>query len=102
MPTAGSGANNASIVCAPCAGAAPYVTRHGFGYSVFEHIEDGIRSELTIFVALDAADVQLGQLPGADGAAAERGHELRGFAVSQPSLEDVYLRLTESQEAATR
>jgi cyclic beta-1,2-glucan synthetase len=36
-------------------GAAPYVSRHGFGYSVFEHMEDGIRSELTVFVALDAA-----------------------------------------------
>src|SRR5439155_7915535 len=33
----------------------PYVTRHGCGYSVFEHLEDGIRSELTIFVAHDAA-----------------------------------------------
>ena len=39
----------------PVRGATPYVTRHGFGYSVFEHMEDGIRSELTIFVALDAA-----------------------------------------------
>ena len=39
----------------PCAGAAPYATRHGFGYSIFEHMEDGIRSELTVFVALDAA-----------------------------------------------
>jgi ABC-2 type transport system ATP-binding protein len=36
------------------------------------------------------------------GWALERGHELRGFAVSQPSLEDVYLRLTEKQEATTR
>jgi ABC-2 type transport system ATP-binding protein len=36
------------------------------------------------------------------GWALERGHELRGFAVSQPSLEDVYLRLTETQEAASR
>ena len=35
-------------------GAEPYVTRHGFGYSVFEHIEDGIRSELTVYVAIDA------------------------------------------------
>ncbi len=42
-------------LAAPCGGAAPYVTRHGFGYSVFEHVEDGIRSELTVFVALDAA-----------------------------------------------
>ena len=31
------------------------------------------------------------------GWALERGHELRGFAVSQPSLEDIYLRLTATQ-----
>jgi len=31
------------------------VAQHGFGYSVFQHLEDGILSELTIFVALDAA-----------------------------------------------
>jgi len=34
--------------------ASRYVTRHGFGYSVYEHVEDGIRSELTVFVAIDA------------------------------------------------
>ncbi len=39
----------------PCRGATPYVTRHGFGYSVFEHTERGIRSELWIYVALDAS-----------------------------------------------
>ena len=39
----------------PCRGTTPYATRHGFGYSVFEHIERGIRSELTVYVALDAA-----------------------------------------------
>ncbi len=44
-----------SPTASPRAGAAPYVTRHGFGYSVFEHTEDGICSELTIFVALDAS-----------------------------------------------
>jgi cyclic beta-1,2-glucan synthetase len=33
----------------------PYLTRHGFGYSVFEHEEAGVRSELTVFVALDDA-----------------------------------------------
>jgi cyclic beta-1,2-glucan synthetase len=32
----------------------PYVTRHGFGYSVFEHTEDGIHSELWVYVAVDA------------------------------------------------
>ncbi|MBI5580107.1 MAG: cyclic beta 1-2 glucan synthetase [Deltaproteobacteria bacterium] len=39
----------------PCRGATPYVARHGFGYSVFEHTERGIHSELTVYVALDAA-----------------------------------------------
>lgn len=39
----------------PCRGLNPYVTRHGFGYSVFEHTERGIHSELWIYVALDAA-----------------------------------------------
>ena len=39
----------------PSRGATPYVTRHGFGYSTFEHLEDGIRSALLVYVALDAA-----------------------------------------------
>ena len=39
----------------PCRGVTPYVSRHGFGYSIFEHTENGIGSELTIYVALDAA-----------------------------------------------
>ena len=38
----------------PCRGATPYVSRHGFGYSVFEHTENGISSELTVYVAPDA------------------------------------------------
>ena len=38
----------------PCRGAGTYVTRHGFGYTVFEHVEDGISSELTVYVAIDA------------------------------------------------
>jgi cellobiose phosphorylase len=39
----------------PRCGAAQYCTRHGFGYSVFEHSEEGIHSELSIYVALDAS-----------------------------------------------
>jgi cellobiose phosphorylase len=39
----------------PRPGEGSYTTRHGFGYSVFEHVEDGISTELTIFVALDSA-----------------------------------------------
>jgi cyclic beta-1,2-glucan synthetase len=42
-----------SATSSPRQGATPYITRHGFGYSVFEHAEDGIHSELTVFVALD-------------------------------------------------
>ena len=38
----------------PSRGAMHYVSRHGFGYSVFEHTEDGISSELWVYVALDA------------------------------------------------
>jgi cellobiose phosphorylase len=38
----------------PAGGAAPYVTRHGFGYSAFEHCEQGIESDLCVFVAKDA------------------------------------------------
>jgi cyclic beta-1,2-glucan synthetase len=39
----------------PSRGTTPYVTRHGFGYSVFEHTERGIQSELWVYVALDVA-----------------------------------------------
>jgi cellobiose phosphorylase len=38
----------------PRRGAAPYVSRHGFGYSVFEHSESGIRTEVWVYVAIDA------------------------------------------------
>ncbi len=37
----------------PVRSSGEYVTRHGFGYSVFEHLEEGINSELVTFVALD-------------------------------------------------
>lgn len=39
----------------PCRGRGVYRTRHGFGYSVYEHIEDGIASELWVYVALEDA-----------------------------------------------
>ncbi|HET9376840.1 MAG TPA: protein ndvB, partial [Chthoniobacterales bacterium] len=40
---------------APVRDATPYIIRHGFGYSVFEHTGNGIVSELTVYVAPDAA-----------------------------------------------
>jgi cyclic beta-1,2-glucan synthetase len=39
----------------PSRGVMHYVTRHGFGYSVFEHTEDGISSEVWVYVAVDAS-----------------------------------------------
>ena len=39
----------------PARGKGTHVTRHGFGYSAFEHDEDGIDSELWVYVAIDAA-----------------------------------------------
>ena len=38
----------------PASGQSGYVCRHGFGYSVFEHVESGIASELHTYVAMDA------------------------------------------------
>ena len=39
----------------PCRGVTPYVTRHGFGYTVFEHTEHDIRTEVWVYVAMDAS-----------------------------------------------
>ncbi len=44
-----------SAALLPAGGASPYITRHGFGYSAFEHIEDGIYSEMIVYVDLEAA-----------------------------------------------
>ncbi len=38
----------------PARGQNAYVARHGFGYSMFEYAEDGIVTELSIYVATDA------------------------------------------------
>jgi cellobiose phosphorylase len=38
----------------PARGPTPYTCRHGFGYSVFEHKESGVASELWVYVAVDA------------------------------------------------
>ncbi|MFL6591144.1 MAG: GH36-type glycosyl hydrolase domain-containing protein, partial [Luteimonas sp.] len=39
----------------PCRGEGEYRTRHGFGYTVYEHLEDGIATELWVYVALEDA-----------------------------------------------
>ena len=38
----------------PARGPGPYLTRHGFGYSVFEHAQDGLSTSMTVHVAVDA------------------------------------------------
>jgi len=39
----------------PARGKFPYTTRHGFGYTTFEYNEDGIYSEMRVYVDLEAA-----------------------------------------------
>jgi cyclic beta-1,2-glucan synthetase len=44
-----------STALLPAGGQSPYITRHGFGYSVFEHMEDGIYTEMTVYVDMVSA-----------------------------------------------
>jgi cellobiose phosphorylase len=37
----------------PCRGGSAYNTRHGFGYSIFEHSEDGIDSAMTVYADIE-------------------------------------------------
>ena len=39
----------------PARGKYPYTTRHGFGYTIFEYVEDGIHSEMCVYVDLEAS-----------------------------------------------
>ena len=39
----------------PVCGTSQYITRHGFGYSVFVHSENGIYSEMCVFVDIEKA-----------------------------------------------
>ncbi|HPH46059.1 MAG TPA: glucoamylase family protein, partial [Chryseolinea sp.] len=43
-----------SPMALPSTGQSPYVTRHGFGYSIFEHTEDGIRTDLCMYTDIVA------------------------------------------------
>jgi cyclic beta-1,2-glucan synthetase len=39
----------------PVESQSPYIVRHGFGYSSFEHIEDGIYSEMKVYVDIHSS-----------------------------------------------
>ena len=56
----------------PAPSGGDYVTRHGFGYSVFEHAAHGIHSELLTCVALDAPLKHIVVKLRNDGATARR------------------------------
>ncbi len=43
-----------SVTPLPKGGQSGYIARHGFGYSVFEHDEAGIHSEMCVYVDIDA------------------------------------------------
>jgi cyclic beta-1,2-glucan synthetase len=62
----------------PRRGRGSYVTRHGHGYSVFEHTEDGIRSELWVYVAMDAS-IKYSVLKLRNESAAERKLSATGY-----------------------
>lgn len=38
----------------PTRGQNPYVVRHGFGYSIFDYTQEGVTTELSVYVATDA------------------------------------------------
>ena len=69
----------------PARGQNPYVARHGFGYSIFEYAEDGIVTELCVYVATDAP---VKFCPAQDHqplrpAAAAFGHRLLGMGAGR-------------------
>jgi cellobiose phosphorylase len=62
----------------PASGAMPYLTRHGFGYSVFEHTAGGIHSELWVYVDLDEA-VKFSVLKVRNGSGRARRLSVTGY-----------------------
>lgn len=44
-----------STTLLPAGSKSPYITKHGFGYSIFEHLEDGIFTKMTVYVDITAA-----------------------------------------------
>jgi cellobiose phosphorylase len=63
----------------PIRGEGSYRTRHGFGYSVFDHTERGIASSLTVFVA-DEAAVKLALLTVSNHSGRSKRLSVTGYA----------------------
>ena len=62
----------------PAGGGSVYITRHGLGYSVFEHIEDGIYSEMTVYVDIDAS-IKFTRIKVRNQSARERSLSVTGY-----------------------
>ncbi|MFK3704633.1 GH36-type glycosyl hydrolase domain-containing protein [Klebsiella sp. NPDC088457] len=62
----------------PVRGQGDYLTRHGFGYSVFSHRQDGIDSELTVLVA-EHAPVKLALLTLSNNSGRTRKLSVTGY-----------------------
>lgn len=62
----------------PARGQNPYVARHGFGYSMFEYAEDGIVTELSVYVATDAP-VKFARLKISNGSGRPRELSVTGY-----------------------
>ncbi|NVO07368.1 MAG: cyclic beta 1-2 glucan synthetase, partial [Rhodoferax sp.] len=62
----------------PCGGDGLHTTRHGFGYSVFAHTQDGIASELTVFVDTEAA-IKFSQLRVRNASGRRRSLSATGY-----------------------
>jgi ABC-2 type transport system ATP-binding protein len=72
---------------------------HGAALADLPDLGDAEVSEPSPGQALVVTSAGVHTAHAISGWALDRGHELRGFAVSQPSLEDIYLRLTNHEEA---
>jgi ABC-2 type transport system ATP-binding protein len=72
---------------------------HGVALADLPDLGDAEVSEPSPGQALVVTSAGVHTAHAISGWALDRGHELRGFAVSQPSLEDIYLRLTNHEEA---
>jgi len=62
----------------PAGGRSRYITRHGFGYSVFEHIEDSIYSEMLVWVDRTAS-IKFMQLKIRNGDTRSRTLSVTGY-----------------------
>ena len=79
----------------PARGATPHVIRHGFGYTVYEHTENGLSSELWVYVAMDApvkfSVLKLRNVSGRPrlGTPASRvGHRILGMGAGRSAAEE--------------